>query len=194
METNFQDLLGHMFVLMLKWWLYGLLVNLLSSICMSEKVFCFLFWKIFLLGIVLQVERFFSFSTLRMPIHLFFGHACFWQEVCCHSYLFPQYGMCLFSLRLLIFSLSLEAVWLWCRLVYFSLCLFCCGLLSCLGLWVYNFHQILKNFSQFFKTLFFTLFPSRMLRTHILDQVMLSQQITDALFIFFFSHFLFHFG
>ena len=48
-----------------------------------------------------------------------------------------------------IFFFIISTIWLWCSLELFSLYLFCLDL-SSLDLWVYNFHQIWKNFSYYF--------------------------------------------
>lgn len=70
------------------------------------------------------------FLTRSLSVFLFYSSICDLSFIC--IWLLLRFSVYYWFL----------ALWLWCALVCFSLCLFCLGFIKLFHLWVYSFHQI----------------------------------------------------
>lgn len=99
------------------------------------------------------------------------------------------------AFKIFFYFIGFEHFWLWCAMVYFSLCFCAYNSLSFLDLWVCSFHQIWKIFSHISSNIFpvptLSMGDSNDMYIKLLEIV---PQLIDAVFLFsvFFSvlHFL----
>lgn len=79
-----------------------------TYVFMKTYLFCLDFCKVFLLDTDIYINRIFK-NISALDISLWFsGLHCFWYEAICNSYCYFLFIMCLFSLFLRFFSLSLK--------------------------------------------------------------------------------------
>lgn len=62
--------------------------------------------------------------------------------------------LALVAFKIFFYFIGFEHFWLWCAMVYFSLCFCAYSSLSFLDLWVCSFHQIWKIFSHISSNIF----------------------------------------
>lgn len=83
-----------------RWWFLS------AFVCLQKSIIFPSIWTGFLLGIEFQIDNF-SLQCVKNVVLLTSGLHCFWQEVCCHSYLFYSIFCEFFSGCSLYFSVSL---------------------------------------------------------------------------------------